>query len=48
MRSEQSCAVMLTVICLVWIGMMITAATINSVTEWNDRTRGEKRIDGIC
>ena len=41
MKSEQSRPVMLTVICLVWIGDD-TIATINSVTERNDKIRGGK------
>ena len=42
MKSEQSRPVMLTVICLVWIWGDDPIATINSVTERNDRTRGGK------
>ena len=44
MKSEQSRPVMLTVICLVWIGAMTPIATINSVTKRNDRTRGGKEL----
>ena len=35
---------MQTVICLGWIGVMTPIATINSVTERNDRTRGGKKL----
>ena len=41
MKSEQSRPVMLTVICLVWIGAMTPIATI---TDRNDRTRGGKEL----
>ena len=44
MKSEQSRPVMLTVICLVWIGAMTPTTTINSVTERNDGTRGGKEL----
>ena len=44
MKSEQSRPVMLTVICLVWIGAMTTITTIDSVMERNDRTRGGKEL----
>ena len=44
MKSEQSRPAMLTVIWLVWIGAMTPLATINSVTERNDRTRGGKEL----
>ena len=44
MKSEQSRPAMLTVICLVWIWSDDPTATINSVTERNDRTRGGKEL----
>ena len=44
MKSEQSRPVIMTVICLVWIGAMTPIVTINSVTEQNDRTRGGKEL----
>ena len=43
MKSEQSHPVMLTVTCLAWIGDD-PIATINSLTERNDITRGEKEL----
>ena len=44
MKSEQSRPVMPTVICLVQIGAMTPFATINSVTERNDKIRGGKEL----